>query len=148
MLSEKFEILKGLAEPRENMRCVLLIQLYSSAEFQQHECFKRYGEHLPIINHGKKTNLSYQNSRIYSRRTNVKDLQAKHRSLLIAYGEEAQRYDVDKECRLWRETLDEASFIDTTCRPMVNQFDVEEIQFAADVIHLNVLVKDLGGIFI
>nr|CAG8512400.1 12717_t:CDS:2 [Entrophospora candida] len=64
------------------------------------------------------------------------------------YGEEAQRYDVDKECRLWRETLDEASFIDTTCRPMVNQFDVEEIQVAADVIHLNVLVKDLGGIFI
>ncbi|CAJ0840610.1 9546_t:CDS:2, partial [Entrophospora sp. SA101] len=72
---------------------------------------------------------------------NVKDLQAKHRSLWRAYGEEAQRYNVDKECRLWRETLDEASFIDTTCRPMVNQFDVEEIQVAADVIHLNVLVR-------
>ncbi|CAG8708432.1 12516_t:CDS:2, partial [Ambispora leptoticha] len=52
----------------------------------------------------------------------------------------------DDYVKLWRETLDGVSFIDATCRPMANQFGVEGIQVAGDVMYLNVLIKDAGGI--
>ncbi|CAG8561819.1 23745_t:CDS:2 [Gigaspora rosea] len=52
----------------------------------------------------------------------------------------------DGDVKLWRETLDGMSFIDSLCRPTGNQFGVVGIQVAGTTIRLNVLVRDLGGI--
>ncbi|GBB87017.1 hypothetical protein RclHR1_13470013, partial [Rhizophagus clarus] len=52
----------------------------------------------------------------------------------------------DDDVKLWRETLDGASFISALCRPTGNQFGIVGIQVAGSVIHLNALVKDLAGI--
>lgn len=48
--------------------------------------------------------------------------------------------------KLWRETLDGASFIGLLCRPPSNQFGVVGIQVANTVMKLNILVKDPAGI--
>ena len=52
----------------------------------------------------------------------------------------------EDDVKLWRETLDGASFISALCRPTGNQFGIVGIQVAGSVIYLNVLVKDLAGI--
>ena len=52
----------------------------------------------------------------------------------------------DDRVKLWRETLDGLSLVGATCRPMANQFGIGRIQVAGDVIYLNVLIKDAGGI--
>ncbi|CAG8553160.1 5107_t:CDS:2 [Gigaspora margarita] len=52
----------------------------------------------------------------------------------------------DDEVKLWRETLDGASFIGLSCRPPSNQFGVVGIQVASTVMKLNILVKDPAGI--
>ncbi|CAG8461134.1 8587_t:CDS:2, partial [Scutellospora calospora] len=52
----------------------------------------------------------------------------------------------DNDVKLWRETLDGMSFLDSLCRPTSNQFGVVGIQVAGTTIRLNVLVRDLGGI--
>ncbi|CAG8728743.1 21355_t:CDS:2, partial [Racocetra persica] len=49
------------------------------------------------------------------------------------------------EAKLWRETLDGASFIGLLCRPPSNQFGVVGIQVAGTVMKLNILVKDPAG---
>ncbi|CAG8661812.1 1212_t:CDS:2, partial [Paraglomus occultum] len=51
----------------------------------------------------------------------------------------------DDDVKLWRETLDGASFIGLSCRPS-HQFGVVGIQVAGTVMRLNVLVKDSAGI--
>ena len=53
---------------------------------------------------------------------------------------------IDDGVKLWRETLDGMSFIDALCRPVRNQFGIVGLQIAGTDLHLNVLVKDLGGI--
>ncbi|CAI2194378.1 2_t:CDS:1, partial [Funneliformis geosporum] len=52
----------------------------------------------------------------------------------------------DDEVKLWRETLDEASYISILCRPVGNQFGVIGIQIAGITMYLNILVKDLASI--
>jgi hypothetical protein len=52
----------------------------------------------------------------------------------------------DDEVKLWRETLDGASYISALCRPVGNQFGVVGIQVAGTTMYLNVLVKDPAGI--
>ena len=53
---------------------------------------------------------------------------------------------VDDDIKLWRETLDGASFVSALCRPVGNQFGIVGIQVAGTTIYLNVLIKDLAGI--
>jgi hypothetical protein len=52
----------------------------------------------------------------------------------------------EDDVKLWRETLDGASFISALCRLARNQFGVVGIQVAGTTIYLNVLVKDLADI--
>ena len=52
----------------------------------------------------------------------------------------------DDDVKLWRETLDGASFVSALCRPAGNQFGVVGIQVAGTTMYVNVLVKDLAGI--
>jgi hypothetical protein len=52
----------------------------------------------------------------------------------------------DDEVKLWRETLDGASYINALCRPVGNQFGVVGIQVAGTTMYLNILVNDLAGI--
>ncbi|CAG8564728.1 7562_t:CDS:1 [Funneliformis mosseae] len=52
----------------------------------------------------------------------------------------------DNEVKLWRETLDEASYISALCRPTENQFGIVGIQVVGTTIYLNILVNDLAGI--
>ncbi|CAI2188192.1 8755_t:CDS:1, partial [Funneliformis geosporum] len=52
----------------------------------------------------------------------------------------------DNEVKLWRETLDRASYISALCRPVGNQFGVVGIQIADITMYLNILVKDLADI--
>jgi len=52
----------------------------------------------------------------------------------------------DDEVKLWRETLDGASYISALCRPVGNQFGVVGIQVAGTTMYLNILVNDLAGI--
>ena len=52
----------------------------------------------------------------------------------------------DDDIKLWRETLDGASFVSALCRPAGNQFGIIGIQVAGTTMYLNVLVKDLAGI--
>jgi len=52
----------------------------------------------------------------------------------------------DDDVKLWRETLDGASFISVLCRPAGNQFGIIGIQVTGTTMYLNVLVKDLAGI--
>ena len=52
----------------------------------------------------------------------------------------------DDEVKLWRETLDGASYISALCRPAGNQFGVVGIQVASTTMYLNILVNDLAGI--
>lgn len=50
------------------------------------------------------------------------------------------------EVKLWRETLDGASFVNIACRPTSNQFGIVGIQVAGMTIYLNVLMNDASGI--
>ncbi|CAG8835722.1 2487_t:CDS:2, partial [Racocetra persica] len=52
----------------------------------------------------------------------------------------------DDEVKLWRETLDGASFKGLSCKPRSNQFGVVGIQIAGTVMRLNILVMDSVGI--
>ena len=52
----------------------------------------------------------------------------------------------DDDVKLWRETLDGASFISVLCRPAGNQFGIIGIQVTGTTMYLNVLVKDTAGI--
>lgn len=52
----------------------------------------------------------------------------------------------DDYMKLWRETVDGVSLIDATCRPKTNQFGIVGIQVAGNIMYLNVLIKDAGGI--
>ncbi|PKB98565.1 hypothetical protein RhiirA5_431170 [Rhizophagus irregularis] len=52
----------------------------------------------------------------------------------------------DDEVKLWRETLDKASYISALCRPAGNQFGIVGIQVAGTTMYLNILVNDLAGI--
>jgi hypothetical protein len=46
------------------------------------------------------------------------------------------------EVKLWRETLDGASFVNIACRPTSNQFGIVGIQVVGTTINLNVLMND------
>ena len=52
----------------------------------------------------------------------------------------------DNEVKLWRETLDGASYISALCRPTRNQFGIVRIQVTGTTMYLNILVNDLAGI--
>ncbi|GES80357.1 hypothetical protein GLOIN_2v1776328 [Rhizophagus clarus] len=52
----------------------------------------------------------------------------------------------DDDVKLWRETLDGASFVSALCRPAGNQFGIVGIQVAGTTMYLNILVNDLAGI--
>src|SRR6266511_653258 len=52
----------------------------------------------------------------------------------------------DDDVKLWRKTLDGASFISVLCRSAENQFGIIGIQVAGTTMYLNVFVKDLAGI--
>ena len=52
----------------------------------------------------------------------------------------------DDEIKLWRETLDGASYISALCRPVGNQFGIVGIQVAGTTMYLNILVNDLADI--
>ncbi|CAG8651691.1 24294_t:CDS:2, partial [Racocetra persica] len=53
---------------------------------------------------------------------------------------------MDDEIKLWREALDGINFVNLACRPLSNQFGIAGIQVAGEVIYLNVLVNDAGGL--
>ena len=53
---------------------------------------------------------------------------------------------VDDDVKLWRETLDGASFISALYRLAGNQFGVIGIQVTSITIYVNVLIKDLASI--
>ncbi|RIA85862.1 hypothetical protein C1645_830139 [Glomus cerebriforme] len=52
----------------------------------------------------------------------------------------------DDDIKLWRKTLDGASYISALCRQVENQFGIVGIQVAGTTMYLNVLMKDLTGI--
>ncbi|RHZ89943.1 hypothetical protein Glove_9g205 [Diversispora epigaea] len=52
----------------------------------------------------------------------------------------------DDSVKLWRETLDNISFVDAVCKPTNNQFGIVGIQVAGEDLYLNILVKDTSGI--
>ncbi|CAG8526860.1 16450_t:CDS:10 [Gigaspora margarita] len=48
----------------------------------------------------------------------------------------------DDEAKLWREMNDEMCYVYKSCRPVRNKFGILGIQVAADMMHLNILIKD------
>ncbi|RHZ44069.1 hypothetical protein Glove_767g13 [Diversispora epigaea] len=52
----------------------------------------------------------------------------------------------DDKIKLWRELLDESSYISSACRSICNQFGIVGVQVAGEKIYLNVLVNDASGI--
>ncbi|CAG8853619.1 13648_t:CDS:2, partial [Gigaspora margarita] len=48
----------------------------------------------------------------------------------------------DDEVKLWREMNDWMCYVYRSCRPVRNEFGILGIQVAADMMHLNILIKD------